>query len=161
MQWSHHFQQYWGALSWLSRRSMLWFLFSMTFFSPGGLGVEIVVLPCFLLNGLFSSFYLPCTLKHRQSQAFSDLAKVELWAGRVWGTSDSGLRLLIPFVTAGYWKKHSSVDGSSLSHLWEAAQILPVGTAVKDWLQFKACRTKDVVLMGHCHLCRCPSVADL
>lgn len=57
------------------------FSLSMTeliLFFSGGLGLEIVVLPCSLLNGLFSSFYLPYALKHRQSQAFSDLAKVEL-----------------------------------------------------------------------------------
>lgn len=94
---------------------------NQSFFSLGGLGLEIVVLPCSLLNGLFSSSYMPCALKHRQSQAFSDLAKVELWAGRVWGTSDCELRLLVPLVTEATGKKHSSLDGSSLPHLWEAA----------------------------------------
>lgn len=160
MQWSQLFQQYWGAFSWLSRRSVLWFSLSMTeliLFFSGGLGLEIVVLPCSLLNGLFSSFYLPCALKHRQSQAFSDLAKVELWAGRVWGAPDSGLRLLVLVVAGGYWKKHSSVDGHCLPHLWEAAWMFAVGATVKDWPQLKACRAKEVVLMGHCHVCHCPS----
>lgn len=35
--------------------------------------------------------------------------------------------------------------------------MFPVGTTVKDWMQFKACRAKQVVLMGPCHLCHCPS----
>lgn len=65
-------QQYWGALSHFlgtHLRSVLGFpsVTEVIFFSSGGLGLEIVVPPCSLLNREFSSSYLPCALKHRQS----------------------------------------------------------------------------------------------
>lgn len=64
------------------------------------------------------------------------------WASSwVWGTSDS--EALVPPLTGDYWKKHSSVDGSSLPHLWKAAWMFPVGSTIKDWLQLKACRAKQ------------------
>lgn len=73
-------QQYWGAppcFLGTHLRSVLEFspMSGVILFSSGGLGLEIVVSPCSLLNAEFSSSYLPYALKHRQSQAFSDLSR--------------------------------------------------------------------------------------
>lgn len=46
------------------------------FFSPGRLGLEIVVLPCSLLNGLFSSSCLPCAYNTGKAKHFLSWLKL-------------------------------------------------------------------------------------
>ena len=85
-------------------------------FFSGGLGLEIVVSPYSLLNSEFSSSYLPYALKHSKAKLFQTCPGIEVRGGRVQGTRGSGVRVLVPVITGGYWKKSSLADGSSFPH---------------------------------------------
>lgn len=62
----------------------------------------MVVSLCYLLKGEFLPSYLPCALKLGKAKPSQSC---EVRGGRLQGTAGSGMRVLVPVITGGYWEK--------------------------------------------------------